>query len=154
MALGDITVIENDLKAIEILAATAAVNNAPASATAGVPTDLIRQAFGQFPEVMSFVVASTAGSGAMGATFRLWGMFGTLAGLAGGLWAPFGSGSETLKGVVNEGNALGEVATDLIRHAEPLLFPHHASRIYVELVAITGTLTSVTCFLAGRKVLV
>jgi len=151
MALGDITTIETDLKAIEILASATATNSPPASATAGIATDLIRQCFGSFPEVMSFVATSTAGSGTMTATFRLWGMFGTLAGASNGLWCPLGAGTDALKGVLNDGTACGEVSTDLLRHAEPVTFPAHMSRLYVEITAIGGTATAVTCFLTGRK---
>jgi hypothetical protein len=154
MALGDIITIESDLKAIDILGISISVNNPPGSETAGVPIDLIRQCFGMFPETMSFVAGNSSGSGTVSATFRLWGMFGVLAGLVNGLWCPLGSGPDATKGVVNDGQACGEVASDLMRHAEPVSFPAHMSRLYCEVTALTGTGTGLRAFLVGRKVMI
>ncbi len=152
MALGEITTIEGDLVAVEILASATATNSPPASATAGVSLDAIQAAFGgTIPEDLSIVVTSTAGSGTMTVTLRLWEKFGVLASQANGLWCPAGIGADAVKGVLNGGAAIGETSADLIRHCEPVSLTAHAQRLYVEITAIGGTSTAVTVFLVGRR---
>lgn len=152
MALGDVTTVAPDLIAVEVLASATATNSPPASATAGLPMTTLIDAFsGRLPANLSFVACSTAGSATMTATFRAWLMFGTLASLSNGLWAPAGAGTDALKGVLNAGVACGETSSDAIRHCEPIELTGHASRLYVEVTAIGGTNTAVTCFVVGRK---
>lgn len=152
MALGDVTNIEGDLYAVEILASATATNSPPAAATSGVALDAIKAAFGgAIPDDLSIVVTSTAGSGTISVTLRVWECFGTLASQATGLWCPIGTGSDSSKGVLNGGAAIGEVSADLLRHCEPVSLAAHAQRIYTEIAAISGTATAVTVFLVGRR---
>lgn len=153
MALGDITNIDNDLYAVEILASATSTNSAPASLTAGVAVQTVADAFGgAIPSDLSLLVVSTAGSSTMNVTMRLWGKFGVLAGLTSvGAWAPLGVGADATKGVINAGSAMGETGTDLIRHVEPVSLTAHMQRLYVEITSINGTSTAVTVFLVGRR---
>lgn len=153
MAIGAITTIEGDLTAIEILASAITTNNPPASLTAGVSVDVIKSAFGSIvPDDLSLVVLSTAGSGTMTVTLRLWGKWGTLAGLtSAGAWTPLGTGADSTKGIINGGVAIGETGSNTIRHAEPVSLTAHMERLYVEITAIGGTDTAITVFLVGRK---
>lgn len=152
MALGDVTTIEGDLIAIELLASATATNSAPASATAGLSMDAVLGAFGgKIPDDISLVVTSTAGSGTMTVTLRLWQKFGTLGSQANGTWCPAGVGTDAGKGVLNAGSAIGEVSADLIRHCEPVFLSAHAQRLYVEITAIGGTNTAITVWLVARK---
>jgi hypothetical protein len=152
MALGDITTIEGDLVAIELLASATATNSPPAAATAGLSMDEAKAAFGGIiPDDISLVVMSTAGSATMSITLKLWGEFGTLGSIASGAWAPLGIGGDTTKGIINGGSAIGETASDVIRHAEPISWPAHCQRLYLEITAIGGTSTAVTAWLVARK---
>lgn len=148
MALGDITTIESNLRAIEVLASATATNSPPASATAGVSIEAVRSAFGgAIPEILNVLVVSTAGSGTMDVTIKVWLMYGTLASLSNGAWAPGGTGTGSTKGVINGGVAIDESGANIIRHQEPVFGLHQASRVYFEIVAINGTSTAVTGFL-------
>jgi len=152
MALGDVTTIEGDLVAIELLASATATNSPPASATAGLSMDTVLSAFGgSIPDDVSVVVTSTAGSATMTVTLRLWQKFGTLGSQANGTWCPAGPGADATKGVINGGSAIGEVSADLIRHCEPISLSAHAQRLYLEIAAIGGTSTAVTAWLVARK---
>lgn len=152
MALGDVTTIEGDLVAIELLASATATNSPPASATAGLSMDEVKAAFGQvIPDDISLVTTSTAGSGTMTVTLRLWQKFGTLGSQANGTWCPSGIGTDATKGVLNGGSAIGEVSADLIRHCEPISLSAHAQRLYVEITAIGGSSTAITVWLVARK---
>jgi hypothetical protein len=94
------------------------------------------------------LVASTAGSATMTATIKLWGVFrisGTLA-----YWAPLGThATAATKGIINEGNALGETGTDSIRHAEVIDLIEGIERVYAEITAIGGTNTAISAWLVG-----
>lgn len=151
MAIGDVTTIEGDLVAIELLASATATNSAPASATAGLSLDDVKAAFGAIPDDISLVVTSTAGSGTMSVTLRLWQKFGTLGSQTNGTWCPAGVGTDSGKGVLNNGAAIGEVSANQIRHCEPVSLSAHAQRLYLEITAIGGTSTAVTAWLVARK---
>jgi hypothetical protein len=153
MALGDVTTIEGDLIAVEILASATATNSPPASLTAGVSVDVLNGAFGgAIPEDLTLLVVSTAGSATMTVTLRAWGKFGTLAGLTSvGAWSPLGTGTAAAKGVINNGAAIEETSADVLRHAQPFSLTAHMQRLYIEITAIGGTSTAITVFLVGRK---
>ena len=132
-----------DWVAFEVLASATATNSPPASATAGIDIVKLRDAFGGvIPADLSLVCISTAGSATMTVTLKAWMRFGTLGAIATGAWCPVN---------INGGSAIAEAATDVIRFAEPLSLSGHADRLYIEIAAIGGTLTAVTCFLVGRK---
>lgn len=122
---------------ITLLSAATAANSPPASATAGValtysPTP------GVAPAEVALVVRSTAGSGVMSVTGRLW-VLG-----AAGVWLPYGAGADGTKGTVNLQSAIGETGTNEIRHAELIAGLLAFRRAYFEVTAIAGTSTAVT----------
>lgn len=137
---------------LKILSAATATNSAPSGNSAGFP--LRRGAAGQAQgegladDVDSAVlqVASTAGSGTMTVTLKLWGYSSVTGG-----WHPFGThATDATRGIINEGNAIGEVATDLLRHAEMVAGLTAFERIYLEVTAIGGTATAVSAWLVAR----
>ena len=146
MALGDIT-SDGDWHSIEVLASRTTTNGTPiASATSGVSMQTIMDAFDfnarGMPSDLSLICVSTAGSDTMTVTLAHWMMAGTLASLTNGAW---------VKVLVNGGAAISEATTDRICFAEPVSLAAHFSRYFVEVTAIGGTATAVTCFLRGRK---
>lgn len=89
------------------------------------------------------LVRSTAGSGAMDVTVKLWGMHVEESGTA--IWYPLGSNAtDSLRGVLNQGNAIGEVSADSIRHSEIVQGLSSFRRIYAQITAINGTSTAIT----------
>lgn len=146
MALGTVT-YDGDWVSIEVLASRTSTNGTPtASASAGILMQDLLDAFDfnarGMPSDLSLVCVSTAGSATMTVTLKAWMRFGTLASLTNGAWCPV---------TINGGSAIAEADTDLIRFAEPLSLSAHADRFYVEVTAIGGTNTAVTCFLRGRR---
>ena len=148
MALGDTTEVRPDLWAFELLASATATNSPPSGASAGLDVGVIVGKLGFLPPQMGIVLASTAGSATMTATVRLWGYLPTI---GSGLWLPMGTGTDSLKGVLNDGTAIGETGTDTIRHFEVVNFPSLVARFYLEITAIGGTSTAVTSWLIGGK---
>jgi hypothetical protein len=148
VALGDVTTLSGDLLSVELLASATAANSAPSGASAGLDVGLLVSAFGTIPQTLTLFVASTAGSGTMTCALRLWGYYPTL---AGGTWVPIGPGADSTKGTINEGQALGETGTNVIRHAEPVDLVGHFSRLYCEIVSIGGTSTAITAWLIARR---
>jgi hypothetical protein len=135
-----------DAKVVEMLASATAVNSPPSGASAGISVNDL-SIFGIPPARMVLAIASTAGSGTMTATFRLWGYLP----VGGGLWLPLGPGGDTTKGIVNLGAAVGETSADSIRHAEVIENPGSFQRLYLEITAIGGTSTAVTAWFVVRK---
>lgn len=91
-----------------------------------------------------FQLTSTAGSGTMTVTIRIW-VYSELT----HRWHPFGINSTdlTLRGVLNDGVAITEDGADSIIHAEPAQFLSGWDYIYAEVVAIGGTATAVDLYL-------
>lgn len=146
MALGDITP-DGDWQTIEVLASRTSTNGTPiASASAGISFATFATAFDVetrgMPSDLSLICVSTAGSDTMTVTLAHWMRAGTLASLTNGCW---------VKTLVNGGAAITEATTDRICFAEPVSLLGHFDRYYVEVTAIGGTATAVTCFLRGRK---
>lgn len=146
MAIGDTLELAPDLYSIELLASATAANSPPSGASAGLSVDAIKAIFGVVPDVMSLHVHSTAGSATMTATFKLWGYLGATLG-----WVPVGTGTDTGKGTINGGAAIGETSTDALMHVEPVGYLGHFVRVYLEITAIGGTSTAVTGRLIGRR---
>lgn len=143
MANGDVTVSGNK-RSIQLLTAATATNSPPSGASAGVAIG--QDAFdGGAPAYGTFFIASTAGSATMTVTLRLWGYNATAA-----VWAPCGTGTAALKGVLNGGAAIAEdasIGADLLRHTEVVGVPWSFDRIYLEILAIGGTSTAVSAWL-------
>lgn len=145
-AIGDTTAIGNgEVKVVEVLASATATNSPP-SANAGVAVASLSQ-YGLVPQKGALVIASTAGSGTMTATFRLWGKLP----VASGIWVPLGPGADATKGVLNTGSAIGETGTDTLRHSEMVENLGMFERLYVEITAIGGTSTAVTAWMVVQR---
>lgn len=137
MALGTVTDLTGDAKAIELLASAIATNGAP-TGTAGIDIQAVKALLGFLPKKLRVALRSTAGSGTMTATLRLWGRLGTLG------WVPLVN--------LNAGAALAEVGADLLAFSEAVEAIEGVDRLYLEIVAIGGTSTAVTGYLvAGRQ---
>ena len=145
MALGDVTqIVAGSLYKVELLASATGTNGAPSGGSAGIEANLL-SGHGRIPSTISVEVVSTAGSGTMTVTCRLWGYDGTY-------WIPLGNSSDgTTKGVLNGGNAITECAADILRHAEPVNYPAFVRRLYLEITAIGGTSTAVTGFVVVAR---
>ena len=123
---------------IQLLTAATAVNGVPSGATAGVVVNL------QGSDDALFALKSTAGSGVMTVTVRLWGYSRAAAD-----WMPLGSGTGASKGILNAQTAIDETGTDLLRHLEVISGMRHVDRVYAEITAIGGTATAVSAWLEG-----
>lgn len=147
-AIGDVTAVAGggDVKAVELLASATATNSPPSGASAGLALGSLTQ-YGVAPESAVLAIASTAGSGTMTATFRVWGYLP----VGGGIWVPLGPGADSTKGVVNLETAIGETGADTIRHSEVIENLGMFSRLYLEITAIGGTSTAVTAWLVVRR---
>ena len=65
-------------------------------------------------------------------------------------WHPIGTNSDSTKrGMLNEGNAITENATDIITHAEIVQGISAFTRVYVEVTAIGGTATAISVWLVN-----
>ena len=145
MALNDVTDLVTgsaatstaELVAIEALASVTATNSAPSGAAVGCDLDIFKRFLGKLPDAATARVRSTAGSGTMNVTIRVWGYQGALG------WSALG--------YLNGGSVISETSSDSIQYAEPLALPAHFTRIYFEVTAINGTSTAVTCYLVARR---
>lgn len=144
MAIGTVTDL-GPCRSIELLASATAANNPPSGATAGLDMNLVFQALaGKRPDRVSLVVKSTAGSGTMTCTLKLWGYSPGAA-----AWIPLGThATAASKGLLNQGNAIPEgPSADSITHAEPVYQIFDFARIYLEITVIGGTSTAITAWL-------
>lgn len=155
---GDVSDKLDVFRAVCLLGGAIATNGAPSGAAAGVPcnTDSPFSAghvetgtnYYRRPAAESTLfVFSTAGSGTMTVTLRLWGYLA-----AAGKWAPLGTGGDTTKGGLNAGAAIGETTADAIQHCEPFIYGGHFDRLYVEVAAIGGTSTSVDVWMVTPRI--
>jgi hypothetical protein len=98
-------------------------------------------------EDAAIVAYSTAGSSTMTVTLKLW-LFDGIA----RRWYPAGTNATAAsKGLLNEGNAIGETGTDKIRHTEAVGNIRHFIRAYLEITAIGGTDTAISAYLVGWR---
>lgn len=132
---------------LRLLEAATATNSVPSGGSAGIALTGLPLGDKAPIDGASLLVYSTAGSGTMTVTIRLWGYHAD-----GSVWVPLGPGGDTTKGTINEGAAIGETSTDVIRHAEPIDLPGHFSRLYAEITAIGGTSTAITVDLVVNAV--
>lgn len=121
---------------VQLLSAATATNSAPSGATAGF-------AIHQPTDRALFCLKSTAGSGTMTVTVKLWGYCPAMS-----EWSPLGvHATAATKGILNSGNAIEEIAADTLRHAEEIFGLMRISRVYAEITAIGGTSTAVSAWL-------
>ena len=141
MAAGDVAKYPRN-RTLKLLEAVTAANGVPSLSTHGYSLESVLLGC-EASEAASILIRSTAGSGAMDVTVRIWGYHAAPA-----VWMPLGThATATSKGVINEGNAMGEPTTDVLRHAEPILHYGHFDRLYCEVVSINGSSTAVSVWL-------
>lgn len=143
MALGDETdIVAGQSYAVELMASVTAANNAP-SGTAGISVNQLMR-YGYLPEFLRVAVKSTAGSGTMSVTVRVWIRLGALGWIVA---RPFNASSSAPQTAV----AIAETSADSIAYSEVVEISSAADRVYMEVVAIAGTSTAVTGYvLVGR----
>jgi hypothetical protein len=131
---------------IQLLSEVTAANGVPTAATDG------SELWGSFergkPQNEAVLaIHSTAGSGTMTATLKLWGYLKST-----GVWYPMGTEATAAnKGLINAGSAVPEgPIADAIRHSELVIGFVHFDRIYLEVTAIGGTATAISAWLIGR----
>lgn len=136
MALGDVTTtLANESFVVEILASATAANGAPSGASAGIDINLLRVG-GELPTSIRVGIISTAGSGTMTVTLKVWMYAGTK-------WFVAQS--------LNGGSAIAETSADAIQFCESVSVIQGAARIYLEIAAIAGSSTAVTGYaIVGR----
>lgn len=118
---------------ITLLSAATATNSAPSAATDGA-------AIPHLCDYATILLKSTAGSGTMTVTCKLWGYNTQQA-----AWYPLGThATAASKGLLNEANAIAETSADGIKHAEQVQGLRSFQRLYLEITAIGGTSTAIT----------
>lgn len=144
MALEDkVDTIAGQSYTIELLASATAANGIPSSATAGIDLNLLNRHSGFIPNKIRVGVNSTAGSGVMTVTLRLWGY-------AGGVWFRL-KDLNASSAAPHAAVAIPETSADSIKYSEEVSSIGGCSRLYLEIVAIAGTLTAVTGYaIVGR----
>lgn len=129
---------------IQLLDDATATNGAPSAATDGVA---LPQRWGD----AIALVRSTAGSGTMTCTLKLWVYWdGSADGSTDAIgWYPLGTNATAAdKGKLNEANAIGETGADAIAHVERIVGLNAFTRAYLEVTAIGGTGTAISAWLA------
>ena len=116
------------MQIITLLTAVTAANGAPSIASEAVGTALPFHT-----DQATLFVRSTAGSGVMTVTVRLWGFNLEL-----DRWFDLG--------LLNGGVAIGECQADQISYAEGVMGLRGFDRLYAEVTAIAGTATAVSVF--------
>ena len=132
---------------LKLLAAATAANSPPSGATAGYALrglnsgTIDRRWRGQNDGVL--LLKSTAGSGTMTVSGRVWAYSNLLA-----QWFPLGqSATEADRGKINVDGTVDEDGADTLRHAESISGLGAFDRIYFEITAIGGTSTAVDVWL-------
>ena len=126
---------------LKLLDGATATSSAPTAATDG--KDLGAKTF---DDAILFL-ASTAGSGTMSCSVKIWLYHAVPA-----VWAPAGThATDATRGIMNEGNSIGEVAADLLRHTERIDGLLHFDRIYAQVTAIGGTATAISLWILARN---
>lgn len=134
-ALGDKTdIVAGDAFAIEVLASATATNGAPSGA-AGIDANMLRIR-GALPKNIRVTALSTAGSGTMTVSLRLWHRLGALG------WVTT-QALNASSAAPHLAVAIPETGTDTIGFSERVETVEAADRYYLEIVAIAGTSTAV-----------
>lgn len=120
-----------------LLESRTTTNGVPSSASDGVEIATIVQGLIPAPRYCDVLVYSTAGSGTMTATIKLWGYSVSRA-----AWFVLGVGTS---GVLNAGAAIAETSSDSISYTEEIAGVLRGySRLYAEVTAIGGTSTAIS----------
>lgn len=146
---------------VQVLNNVAAATGVPSGATAGVPLfkssrdmqfiDPTKDGFYDNVDEVEFILKMTGTAVLSISYLRLWGYFQvTDATVAADFWAPLGTGTDTGKGQLNGGAALGEVTPDVVLHAERVRGLRECMRVFVEVGVITGTAPVIDAWLVSR----
>lgn len=120
-----------------LLESRTTTNGAPSGASDGVEIATVTGALVPAPRYCDVTVYSTAGSGTMTATIKLWGYS-----VARSAWVVLGVGTS---GVLNAGAAIAETSSDSISYTEEVAGVLRGySRLYAEVTAIGGTSTAIS----------
>src|SRR5690242_469446 len=123
MAIGAKTdTIAGESWIVELLASATATNGAPSGATAGIETNLLR--LGKVPDALRIGIHSTAGSGTMTVSARLWQY-------SGGIWFVAQALAADPSTPYTPGT-IPETSADSISYSEWVFGLGGASRIYLE----------------------
>ena len=137
MAIGAVTLVnDTGSSQIELLASATALNNPPSGGSAGLSMDTVRAVLGYIPANVRIAANTTAGSGTVAVTLRLWGYTGVA-------WY--------VVKALNGGSSIAETGTDTIGYSEEVSNLNQFSRIYLEIIAIGGTSTAVTGYVLVGK---
>jgi hypothetical protein len=113
---------------------------APTAATDGVDLGQMR-----YPNEVVCLIHSTAGSGTMDITVKAHGYHPSTT-----RWYPLGTDATAAsKGLLNEGNAMGETAANAISHVEIISGLRGFSRFALEITDSSGS-TGITAVIAAR----
>ena len=133
---------------IQLIDDVTSANSAPSAATDGVA---IPARWGD----IHFLLRSTAGSGTMTVTVRLWVYRASALEDGSGDevgWYPLGTNSTGAdRGILNEGNAIPEVTSNKLEHTERIVGLNAYDRAYCEVTAIGGTATAVSAWLVKAR---
>jgi hypothetical protein len=135
MALGaKVDTVAGDSFTIELLASAIAANGIP-TAAAGISTNDLRLK-GKIQDKIRVGVASTAGSGTMTVTLRVWGK-------AGAVWFRL-KDLNASSAAPHTAVAISETSADAIQYSEIVDGVSGCDRLYLEITVIAGTNTAVT----------
>lgn len=145
MATGLQTTGASRTHVIRILEGRTTTNGAPSSyANDGVDVGAILDSlYGTkaWPSSCDVAVYTTAGSGTVSATIKLWCGHPSLG--SAGVYLAAGTGSSSVAGVLNGGLAFDEHAADVIGRVDTITNPGSFKKWYAEVTAISGTSTAV-----------
>jgi hypothetical protein len=138
-------------KIITLLTARTATNGSPAGASAGASTNGLKVG-GNVPDTCSIFVKSTAGSGDMTVTIKIWGYVRDSP--ISGSWFPLGTGATAAdRGKLNEQSAIDEVVPEGIRHVETISYVGSFDRVYAEVTDIGGDSTAVSVYVLAEDMI-
>ncbi len=126
--------VVGDSFTIELLASAIAANGIPTAAN-GISSHALRHK-GAVPDKIRVGIRSTAGSGTMSATLRVWGK-------AGGFWFRL-KDLNASSAAPHTAVAIPETSADALQYSEEVSGIAGCDRLYLEIVAIAGTETAVT----------
>ena len=136
------------MASVQLLTDAAATNNKP-TVTDGVTTDgfVLGNLWNAGKAVLLVKNTDAEEATTKTVTIRLWGFSMVTA-----TWLPLGIGANATKGIVNGGAACGETDTDIVRHAEVIDGLFGIERVYAEVTAIGGALTTISAWLINTRI--
>ena len=136
------------MASVQLLTDADATNNKP-TVTDGVTTDgaLLGDLWNAGKVVLLIKNTDAEESTTKSVTIRLWGFSQVST-----TWVPLGVGGAATKGFANAGAACGETGTDIVTHAEVVDGLFGIERVYAEVTAIGGALTTISAWLVNTRI--